>query len=106
MTASGMLALAAGGAAIGILAFWTGRWTARRSTGGLAGVAQRFCLERCRLPDGRCPLLRADLRREDCPLWRLITADLPTDAAVDAAAPLGAGPHRNPTRSSGASGSR
>ena len=83
-------------AAAAVAAFWAGRRHARRRTGHLAGAAQAFCLEHCRLPDSRCPLLRADMRREDCPLWRFVTADLSADLNVDADAPLGAGPYRNP----------
>jgi hypothetical protein len=106
MTVVGVLAMVASGCAIALVSFWTGRWMARRTTGGLAGAAQRFCLEQCRLPDGRCPLLRADLRREDCPLWRLVNANLPSDTDVDVAAPFGAGPYRNPHSAPGDSHSR
>lgn len=82
--------------AASIVAFRAGERHARRRTRALAGAAQEFCLQHCRLPDDRCPLLRADMRREDCPLWRFITANLPDDLPVDAEAPLGAGPYRNP----------
>lgn len=85
--------LAAAASAAG---FWVGVRHARRPTGQLAGAAQEFCLRNCRLPDQRCPLLRSDMRREDCPLWRFVTANLSTDLPVDMEAPLGAGPYRNP----------
>jgi hypothetical protein len=78
------------------VAFWAGSRHTRRRTGQLAGAAQKFCLENCRLPDERCPLLRSDMRREDCPLWRFVTANLPNNLPVDVDAPLGAGPYRNP----------
>jgi hypothetical protein len=96
MSALTIWSLLAAGAAIGATAFWAGHRTARRRTSQLEGAAQSFCIEHCRLPDGRCPLLRSDMRREDCPLWRLIEADAPTRKPVDTEAPLGAGPYRNP----------
>jgi len=89
-------ALIAAAAAIALVSFWAGTCAARGNTAQLAGTAQRFCLEHCRLPDTSCPLIRAGMRREDCPLWRLVDAAAPTNVPVDRAAPLGAGPYRNP----------
>lgn len=83
-------------AVIALVSFWVGTRAARRSTAQLAGAAQRFCLEHCRLPDNSCPLLRSDMRREDCPLWRMVDAAAPANARVDPESPLGAGPYRNP----------
>ncbi len=90
---------------VAVAAFWMGVRHTRRRTAALMGAAQDFCLRNCRLPDGRCPLLRFDMRREDCPLWRFVEAGFPTDLPVDADAPLGAGPYRNPPVS-GATDSR
>ena len=67
---------------------------APRSTRHVTGAAQRFCLDDCRLPDGRCPLMDSGLRREDCPLWRFVDADLPTNHSVDQTEPVGATPYR------------
>ncbi|UCF41113.1 MAG: hypothetical protein JSW43_01910 [Gemmatimonadota bacterium] len=83
-------------AAAAAAGYWVGTRHARRRTAALAGAAQEFCLRNCRLPDARCPLLRFDMRREDCPLWRFVTANLQTDRPVNPEAPLGAGPYRNP----------
>ena len=88
--------LIAAAAAIALVSFWAGTRVAWRNTAQLAGAAQRFCLEHCRLPDSSCPLIRAGIRREDCPLWRMVDAAAPTNAPVDHEAPLGAGPYRNP----------
>ena len=88
--------LIAAAAAIALVSFWAGTRVARGNTAQLAGAAQRFCLEQCRLPDSSCPLIRAGMRREDCPLWRMVGAAAPTNVPVDHAAPLGAGPYRNP----------
>jgi len=88
--------LIAAGAAIALVSFWAGTRAARRNTARLAGAAQQFCLEHCRLPDSSCPLMRAGMLREDCPMWRWVDAAARTNAPVDHEAPLGAGPYRNP----------
>lgn len=88
--------LIAAGAAIALISFWVGTRVARRNTAQLTGPAQQFCLEHCRLPDDSCPLMRAGMRREDCPLWRMVDAAAPANVPVDHEAPLGAGPYRNP----------
>lgn len=59
---------------------------APKSTKRIKGSAQRFCLDHCRHPDGSCPL---GLRPCDCPLWRYVETDLPTDARVDPFRPIG-----------------
>jgi hypothetical protein len=41
-------------------------------------AAEGFCTDRCRTPDGRCPLLEVSEQREACPLWRFINADVST----------------------------
>ncbi len=64
-----------------------------RSTRHVAGPAQDFCLHDCRLADGRCPLQAGGLRREDCPLWRFVEADLPTNLSVNRAEPVGPRPY-------------
>lgn len=53
-------------------------WLAPKRTSRVAGSAQYFCDNHCKNPDGSCPLVEVHLRREDCPLWRFIHADLPT----------------------------
>jgi hypothetical protein len=96
MTPFGVVVTIALVVAAAAVAFWAGARHARRHSRHLAGAAQEFCLRHCRLPDERCPLLRSDMRREDCPLWRFVTANMPTDLPVNDEAPLGAGPYRNP----------
>ncbi len=51
----------------------------------LKGSAQRFCLDRCRLPDGSCP---EHLAPEDCPLWHYVREDIDLDYRVDTARPV------------------
>ncbi len=48
---------------------------APRSSKHIARSAEDFCTGDCRLEDGRCPM---HVAREDCPLWRFVKADLPT----------------------------
>ncbi|MBI4419895.1 MAG: hypothetical protein HY560_03650 [Gemmatimonadetes bacterium] len=52
---------------------------APRSTERLAGSAQVFCHDTCRLADGNCPLIEVRLETSPCPLWRFVQARLPTD---------------------------
>jgi hypothetical protein len=58
-------------------------------TRALVGSAQTFCLGDCRLADGQCHLAMAGMAREDCPLWRYVSADLPTALRLNPAAPRG-----------------
>ena len=51
---------------------------APNSTRGVAGSAGRFCERGCRTADGRCPLTGTAERAADCPLWRFVGADVPT----------------------------
>lgn len=48
-------------------------------SGRLAGHAEAFCAVYCQRPDGSCPL---GPRRDDCPLWRFVRADLPIHVSV------------------------
>lgn len=49
-----------------------------KSSGGLAGAADRFCLSYCRQPDDTCPF---GWTRDRCPLWQFVEANLPTRMA-------------------------
>ncbi len=51
---------------------------APKSTKGITGAAAGFCSRGCRTPDGRCPLTGSAERAQDCPLWRFVDADVPT----------------------------
>jgi len=51
---------------------------APKKTRRITGAAQGFCTDRCRTRDGHCPLLEVGERRDVCPLWRFVDADLPT----------------------------
>ena len=64
---------------------------APKSTHGVRGSAQRFCLDQCKLPDGRCPLSVGNLEPEDCPLWKFVAAGLPTDLRLNRLEPVGPG---------------
>ncbi len=56
---------------------------APKRTGRINGTAQSYCVHRCQLSDGTCPLTRAGLAQADCPLWGFVRADLPTDLPRD-----------------------
>ncbi len=64
---------------------------APKSTDRIRGTAQRFCLDHCRMPDGRCPLTLGNLEPEDCPLWKFVAAGLPTDLRLNRLEPVGPG---------------
>ncbi len=64
---------------------------APKSTDRIRGTAQRFCLDHCRRPDGRCPLTLGNLEPEDCPLWKFVAAGLPTDLRLNRLEPVGPG---------------
>ncbi len=64
---------------------------APKSTDRMRGSAQRFCLDQCRMPDGRCPLTVGNLEPEDCPLWKFVAAGLPTDMRLNRLEPVGPG---------------
>lgn len=51
---------------------------APKRTRQVAPSAQVFCADRCRTPDGRCPLTGTTGRAADCPLWKFVAADVPT----------------------------
>ena len=53
-------------------------WFAPKRTARVSPSASYFCENECKRPDGTCPLVEVHLKREDCPLWRFIHADLPT----------------------------
>ena len=53
---------------------------APKSTKRIRGAAQAFCLDQCRTAKGDCPL---GVEAEACPMWRFVSADLPTDLRVD-----------------------
>jgi hypothetical protein len=44
----------------------------------LAGAAEDFCVHRCRLEDGSCPMTGTKEQPDDCPLWKYISDDMPT----------------------------
>lgn len=44
----------------------------------LAGVAEDFCVHRCRLEDGTCPMTGTKEQPDDCPLWKYVSDDMPT----------------------------
>ncbi len=52
---------------------------APKSTKRVAGSAHRFCTDQCKTVEGECPLAETLERPEDCPLWKFIEADVPTD---------------------------
>ena len=58
-------------------------WLAPKRTARVSGTAQHFCDHYCKNHDGSCPLVKVELQREECPLWRFINADLPTMQAGD-----------------------
>lgn len=64
---------------------------APKRTDHMRGAAQRFCLDQCKMPDGRCPLTVGNLEPEDCPLWKFIAAGLPTDMRLNRLEPVGPG---------------
>ena len=64
---------------------------APKTTSRMRGSAQRFCLDQCKLPDGRCPLSLGNLVPEDCPLWKFVAAALPTDLRLNRLEPVGPG---------------
>lgn len=64
---------------------------APKSTDRMRGTAQGFCLDHCRMPDGRCPLTLGNLEPEDCPLWKFVAAGLPTDLRLNRLEPVGPG---------------
>lgn len=51
---------------------------APKSTKGVLRPAEVFCTERCRTPEGDCPLTGKAEQAADCPLWRFIGDDVPT----------------------------
>lgn len=53
-------------------------WLAPKRTARMSGSAQHFCDHHCKNADGSCPLVDVHLKREDCPLWRFVEADLST----------------------------
>ncbi|MBI4501734.1 MAG: hypothetical protein HY700_11295 [Gemmatimonadetes bacterium] len=59
------------------------------TTDHLAGSAQTFCLDTCKLPGGRCPL-EGKMTVAECPLWRFVESKISTDLRVDAFRPVGA----------------
>lgn len=64
---------------------------APKRTDRMRGSAQRFCLDQCKMPDGRCPLTVGNLEPEDCPLWKFVAAGLPTDMRLNRLEPVGPG---------------
>jgi len=71
---------------------------APKHTDRMRGVAQRFCLDQCKMPDGRCPLTVGNLEPEDCPLWKFVAAGLPTDMRLNRMEPVGPGATGNAPR--------
>lgn len=59
------------------------------TTDRLAGSAQTFCLDTCKLPGGQCPL-EGRVAVADCPLWRFVEARMPTDLRASPFRPVGA----------------
>lgn len=59
---------------------------APKSTQWVRGAAQQFCLDRCRTPEGKCPLA---LDPDACPMWQFIQADVRTDQRIDPHRPVG-----------------
>ena len=51
---------------------------APRSSRRLDGAADHFCVEKCRLSNGTCSLTGEPERAAACPLWRFVSADMPT----------------------------
>ncbi|MBI4409308.1 MAG: hypothetical protein HY561_06340 [Gemmatimonadetes bacterium] len=50
---------------------------APKSTHGIRGSAESFCVGDCRV-NGRCPLTGSAQRAPSCPLWTYVDADVPT----------------------------
>ena len=50
---------------------------APKSSKRLTASVEGFCVGDCRTLDGSCPL---HIEREDCPLWRFVRADVPTQS--------------------------
>ena len=48
------------------------------TTHGIRASASDFCVDECRV-DGRCPITGRKERDENCPLWKYVDADLPTE---------------------------
>jgi hypothetical protein len=65
---------------------------APKRTGAVKGAAQRFCLGSCRMADDSCPLTRVGMAREECPLWRFVSANLETNQRIDPFEPVGPAP--------------
>src|SRR3989338_4070684 len=61
------------------------------TTDRLAGPAQTFCLDSCKLPGGQCPL-EGHMTVAECPLWRFVESRIPTDLRVSPLRPVGARP--------------
>ncbi len=51
---------------------------APKSTKRIAGSAEAYCANDCRIVDGRCPLTGSRERALNCPLWKFVDADVPT----------------------------
>ena len=71
-------------ALFGVLAFIIARveglaFLAPKRTGGLTNSAHDYCTHGCRLVDGRCPLTGSREQALNCPLWKFIEADVPTN---------------------------
>ena len=47
------------------------------STRAIRGSAESFCHDRCR-ENGQCPLTASDQRATACPLFKYVSADVPT----------------------------
>ncbi len=58
---------------------------APKSTKRLRGAAQSFCLDECQTSTGTCPL---GVEPAQCPMWRFVDADMPTDTRVNPFRPL------------------
>jgi hypothetical protein len=51
---------------------------APKRSGGLTNSAADYCTHGCGLVDDRCPLTGSSERALNCPLWKFIEADVPT----------------------------
>lgn len=45
---------------------------------GVTASAGHFCTERCR-EDGKCPVTKSTEQWSECPLWKYVAADVPTE---------------------------
>jgi hypothetical protein len=51
---------------------------APRSSIHMAATVGAFCTDRCRLPNGECPLSGSVEPAANCPLWQFVADDRPT----------------------------